>query len=401
MIVLAADRRSKAPRRTALEPPAGSRTESPASARSASASPSASAAPNSPGDRRDHRRLEQPADHRGRCVERSQARLASGAMAPDARRASGTFCNTPAAVVRGRPRRRWSRRSPGELAAAKARRSCASPKGMPRCSGRSRGSPFSILRSGPVRFSSVPWNACRRPAPVRRAKSRPGAGSAPAESLRRGPERRRGTAHRASALARGDRGRRHRTAGRGPSTSQPRPPDPPGRQPLRSGRLRPFRSRSRSPRARRSWPCCGEAGRQRTGREKRRAPPRPRARGGWVAGGRSPEPTWRCGRPSPSVCGIARGADLSVRGEASTRRARSGWRSFVASSARSGRCGGRWLAKARCPGSTTGVQFADVFAAGGFDLVMCGLASNMPGKADPPIWSIAGSGFVSPYFRGC
>jgi hypothetical protein len=27
--------------------------------------------------------------------------------------------------------------------------------------------------------------------------------------------------------------------------------------------------------------------------------------------------------------------------------------------------------------------FADVFAGGGFDIVMCGLASNMPGQADP------------------
>jgi hypothetical protein len=31
------------------------------------------------------------------------------------------------------------------------------------------------------------------------------------------------------------------------------------------------------------------------------------------------------------------------------------------------------------------IQFADVFAAGGFDLVMCGVASNMPGPAAPPM----------------
>ena len=36
------------------------------------------------------------------------------------------------------------------------------------------------------------------------------------------------------------------------------------------------------------------------------------------------------------------------------------------------------------------IHFADVFASGCFDLVMCGLASNMPGPADLP-WIGAGS----------
>jgi hypothetical protein len=39
------------------------------------------------------------------------------------------------------------------------------------------------------------------------------------------------------------------------------------------------------------------------------------------------------------------------------------------------------------------IQFADVFAAGGFDLVMCGLASNAPRESDP--LEIEGEPFVT------
>ena len=142
----------------------------------------------------------------GRIAPDMLGRVFEGVMAPDARRASGTYY-TPAALVQ-------------QLLDAVFAAHVAHRLGCSRAGGRTTAReddddrPVALLHSVSILDPAVGSGAFLLGAleKLARTEQRAAARGAQPESLRRGPERGRGSAHRAAALARGDRGGSGRAA---------------------------------------------------------------------------------------------------------------------------------------------------------------------------------------------
>ena len=279
-------------------------------------------------------------------------------------------------------RRRWFARSstprsprswPAGSAAPRRRRSGRLDDRDPGVAARSTISPCSIPRPARARSCWVRSSGCPALAAPDGVASAAGPPPHPAaQPLRRRPQRRRGAAHRAPALARRDRRGSRGSARAGGAAAQPRLPHPPGRQPVRAGRSDRCGCAPPMP----AWPRTVAALRRRlvtaSGQRKARAGARaPRGgvpgRGGFAAR----RPSRRRG-PGVAEClsaarsedlfGGRRGADAELRARLAGDRAEL----RAASRARAARCAG----EREVPWFHYQSHFADVFAAGGFDLVV-------------------------------